>query len=88
MIIAIIITMGGLSYSNLLTVTGQDPNNENSDSFLSSKNVHNTTTIADKIVYRGTVTSEEPTFLVPDPSEENQSVELLRHCPDGAIQER
>jgi hypothetical protein len=30
-IIAAIITMGGLSYSNLLTVTGQDPNNENSD---------------------------------------------------------
>jgi hypothetical protein len=84
MIIAIIITMGGLSYSNLLTVTDQDPHNENSDIILSSKNVHNTTTIGDKIVHRGIFTSEEPTFLVPDPAEENQSVEILRHRQDGA----
>ena len=69
-IIAAIITMGGLSYSSLLTVTGQDPNNENSDIILSSKNIRNTTTIGDKIVHRGIVTSEEPMFLVPDRSEE------------------
>ncbi len=73
-----------ITYSNLLTVTGQDPNNENSDIILSSKNIHNTTTIGDKIVHRGIVTSEEPMFLVPDTSEENQSVEILRHRPDGA----
>jgi len=37
MIIVIIITMGWLSYSNLLTVTGQDLNNENSDSSFQAK---------------------------------------------------
>ena len=31
----------------------------------------------------GIVSSEEPTFLVPDRGEENQSVEILRHRPDG-----
>ncbi len=84
MIIVVVLGMGGFSYDNLLTVTAQDPNNDNTEIIFSSKNVHNTTTIGDRIVHRGIVSSEEPTFLVPDPGEENQSVDILRHRPDGA----
>jgi hypothetical protein len=51
---------------------------------LSSRTVHNTTVAGDRIVHRGIAFSEVPKFLVPEPGEENQSVEILRHRPDEA----
>jgi hypothetical protein len=67
-----------------MIIFGQLSNNETSEILFSSKSIHNTTTAGDKIVHRGIAYSEVPKFLVPDPGEENQSVEILRHRPDGA----
>lgn len=64
MIMVVVLAMGGLSYGNLLTVTAQNPDNDNTEISFSSKNVRNTTTIGDRIVHRVIVSSEEPTFLV------------------------
>lgn len=79
-----ILVVAGLVYNNPLIVTGQFSNNETSEILLSSKSIHNTTTAGDRIVHRGIAFSEVPKFLVPDPGEENQSVEILRHRPDEA----
>jgi hypothetical protein len=73
-----------LVYNYPMIVSGQLSNNETSEILFSSKSIHNTTTAGDKIVHRGIASSEVPKFLVPDPGEENQSVEILRHRPDGA----
>jgi hypothetical protein len=83
-IMAGILVIAGMVYNNPLVVTGQLSNNETAEILLSSRNGHNTTVAGDRIVHRGIAFSEVPKFLVPEPGEENQSVEILRHRPDGA----
>jgi hypothetical protein len=79
-----ILVIAGMVYNNPLVVTGQLSNNETAELLLSSRTVHNTTVAGDRIVHRGIAFSEVPKFLVPEPGEENQSVEILRHRPDEA----
>lgn len=79
-----ILVIAWLVCNNPLVVTGQLSNNETAKILFSSRSVHNTTVARDRIVHRGIAFSEVPKFLVPEPGEENQSVEILRHRPDEA----
>jgi hypothetical protein len=71
--------------NNTSTATNTTTTTTANNILNNTRDIDNTTLPGETVVYRGIITSEDHTFLVLEPGEEDEGVGILPHRQDGAV---